>query len=155
MNRYLMITAAALLGGTAQAFAGEPSRTQTIHFLSSNGSSYCDGMSFYKSPVVDAIYFGTHILTECGESNTQVVGGANKRGVGLVEDFGSSTSFLYDISKPIRKGGTWTLWDCQSGTCFEGNSGTYDLGPPSKSGKHVATTTKLAEMIAKRKAAQR
>jgi hypothetical protein len=152
MNRYLMMTVATLLGGTAQAFAGEPSRAQTIRFV-----SYCDGMSFYKSPDVGAIYFGTHILTECGESDMQVVGGANKKSVGLVEGFGNQTgaSYLYEISRPIRNGGTWELWVCEGGaSCFEGNSGTYDVGPPGQSGTRVATTAKLADIIAKRKAAQ-
>lgn len=102
MNRYLMVTAAALLGGTASAFAGEPSRTHTIHFLTSNGGAYCDGMRFERSNA-SPIYQGSHLLhTGCGYTyNTPVSGDANKRSVLLFSGIGNQTSYVYEISRPI------------------------------------------------------
>jgi hypothetical protein len=157
MNRYLMMTAAALFGTTGAAQAGQASQADEIQFLSSNGGSYCDGMSFEKSPYSGAaIELGAHLQSGCGESNTGVAGQSHKKKIVMVGSWLSSTSFVYDISKPIKNGGTWSLLACEDqSSCFEVSNGTYKLGYTGATGKLPATTQKLAEILAARKAEHR
>jgi hypothetical protein len=157
MNKYLMLSAAALLGTSAPAFAADPPGTHRIHFYNNNGGSYCDGMSFFKSPYQAApIILGAHLQSGCGEADDEVAGKQSKTTVTLVADWISQTGLLWTISRPIQTGGTWTAWACPQGsTCFEVNSGVYHLGYEAGRGHSVATTARVAEMIAKRKAAAR
>src|SRR5580692_9793688 len=102
MNKYLMMTAAALLGTTAPVLAEQPSKTNEIQFLSSNGGSYCDGLAFYKSKYPGiAIQLGAHLQTLCGDANTEVAGQTGKKSVNLVDNWQGPTTFYYDVSKPI------------------------------------------------------
>jgi hypothetical protein len=154
MNRYLLMTAAALsFGSTVPAPAAQFSQTHEIQFATSNGGSYCDGMLFYKSPYPDAgIQLGSHLLTGCEESNSEVAGKSSKTKLVLVEDWQATTSFLYNISKPIRNGGSCTEWACLNQTsCFELNSGIYKLGYTAGNGG-PATSAKVADILAARKA---
>ena len=157
MNKYLMMSAAALLGSAAPGFAAHPSGTHAIHFGTSNGGTYCDGMSFYKSPYSGApIELGTHLLSGCGETDTEVAGKGSKTQFTLVEGWISNTTFVYDISKPIKNGGAWVVYICPNGsTCFFGNSGTYALGYQPAKGIRQSTTARVGAMIAERKAARR
>jgi hypothetical protein len=157
MNKYLMLTAAALVGTAIPALAKQHEQIYTIQFGTSNGGSYCDGMSFYKSPYSGAkIELGMHLQTGCGTANTEVAGKQNKKTVNLVDNWQGPTTFLYEISRPIKNGGTWALWICQEGTsCFEDNSGTYKLGYNAAMSNRPKTSAKIAEIIAARKAASR
>ena len=154
MNKYLMLSAAALFGSALPAFAGDQARMHTIHFETANGASYCDGMSFQKTG--RHIAAGLHLKDNCA-SNVQVVGTVDKKAFQLSQNYnsGHSIALMYDIFKPIRNGGTWDLWICFSGTsCFEGNSGVYKLGFPASGGSRMATTARVVGMIAERKAAR-
>ncbi|MGH6887587.1 MAG: hypothetical protein ACREHF_00040 [Rhizomicrobium sp.] len=156
MNKYLAMSAAALLGSTLPAAAGQLSQAHRIHFATSNGGSYCDGMLFYKSPYAGAnIALGSHLYSGCGSTNAPVAGKMHASKVVLVENWqGEPPVLLYDISKPIRNGGTWSSWACYSGTsCSELNSGTYKLGYTAQRVGRASTTARLSEIIAARKAA--
>jgi len=158
MNKYLMMTAAAVLGSASPALAADQSKTHTIHFLTASGGSYCDGMSFQKSraPNAPAIATGLHLNEDCAGKVGQMIGTVNKTAFHLSENYSSSVAYMYDIFKPIRNGGTWDLWICYSGTtCFEGGGGIYKLGFPASGGSHTPTTARVAEIIAQRKAMRR
>lgn len=134
MNKYLMLTAAALAATTLPVLAGTLSKDYRISF---DGS--CDGMEFYKSnyPGV-GIELGKHLLEKCSAADTEVAGQVHKTDVSLVEDWipdSQGLSYLYDISKPIQNGGAWTAYYCTSGmSCTQIASGTYTLGyGPGKS----------------------
>lgn len=151
MNKYLMMTAAALLGSASPALAGDQAKMHTIHFMTANGGSYCDGMSFQKTG--RHVASGLHLNEDCAGRDVQVIGTVDKTAFHLSENYSNSTAFMFDIFKPIRNGGTWDLWVCLNDTsCFEGNSGVYKLGFPGKGVSRVPTTARVAEMIAQRKA---
>jgi hypothetical protein len=147
MNKFLMLSAAALVGSAAPALASDQSKLHTIHFFSSNGASYCDGMNFQNAGKHMAV--GLHLNEDCAGTNGQVSGTVNKTQYTLNENQGFSESFAYDIYKPIRNGGAWDLWVCLSGTtCFMANQGFYEKGFPGVHRKGVSTTAKVAEMVA-------
>jgi hypothetical protein len=150
VNKYLMMSAAALLG-SAPAFAGDQAKTHTIHFYSSGGQSYCDGMTFAKTGVHVAA--GQHLNEDRNGTNVQIIGTVDKIAFHLSENYSQSVAYTFDIFKPIRNGGTWDLWVCLDGTtCFEGNTGTYQKGFPANRASHVPTTVRVAAMIAERRA---
>jgi hypothetical protein len=152
MNRYLTIAAAALLGTAAPVCAADQAKMHTIHFLTANGGSYCDGMSFQKVGRHTAA--GLHLNEDCNGRDVQVMGTVDKTRFTLNENQ-SSYSLGYDIYKPIRNGGAWDLWTCFNGTsCFQSAEGIYKLGFPAERRGQVSTTAKVAEMIAARKAAR-
>ena len=148
-----MMSAAALLGASP-AFASDQAKMHTIHFQTVGGGSYCDGMSFQK--IGPHIAGGVHLNDNCA-SNVQLIGTVDKKTFYFAEDYNNykSIALQYDIFKPIRNGGKWELWICFSGvSCFEGNSGVYKLGFPASGGSRTATTAKVAEMVATRRAAR-
>jgi len=151
MNRFLLLSAAALVGSAAPTFANDQAKSHSIHFLTNGGASYCDGMSFQKAGKHLAV--GLHLNEDCAGTNVQVAGTVDKTEYTLNESQGFSEALAYEIFKPIRNGGIWELWVCIDGsTCFQGNQGIYKTGFPAKRGQQVSTTTKVAEMIAVRKA---
>jgi hypothetical protein len=156
MNKFLMLSAAALLGSIAPASAGDQSRSYTVHFFTGGGAnSYCDGMTFRKDRAEGKhIAVGTHLNDGCGGRDVPVVGTVNRKKFTLNESQ-SSFGVVYDIYKPIENGGTWDEWVCYSGSsCFEANSGIYKLGFAARGGSRVSTTARVAQMIAARKAAR-
>jgi len=156
MNKYLMLTATALVGTAIPALAKQQEQVYTIQFLSSNGGSYCDGMSFYKSPYSGVkIELGTHLESGCGAANVPAAGQQHKKTVDLVSNWQGPTTYIYEISRPIKSGGLWGLWVCVDGSCFEAGSGTYKLGYYGAASNRPKTSAKTAEIIAARKAAGR
>ena len=153
MNRYLMMSAAALFGSASPAFASDQAKMHTIHFGTANGGTYCDGMKFQKTgPHLAA---GQHLNADCAGKVVQVIGTVDKTAFHFSENAGSSSAYMYDIFKPIRDGGRWDMWACFSGvSCILGNSGIYTLGFPASGGSRLATTARVAGMIAERKAAR-
>jgi hypothetical protein len=156
MNKYLMLTAAALFGAaapvTAQGadFAGG---TYIIHF---NG--FCDGMKFRRmenTPIV----LGEHLNVDCAGGENPVAGTTKNKEYLLFENSSSNySSFVlaYGIHKPIVEGGTYDLWACFSGTtCFNSGGGTYGLGCCDARGSGTPVTAKVAELIAQRRASRR
>jgi hypothetical protein len=157
MNKLLMMSAAAILGATSSAWAQEPSKVSMIQFMNSGGGSYCDGMSFYKSPYHGIkIELGQHLLTGCSEANTEVAGNAGKGSVNMVENWQGTPSVIYSISKPVKSGGTYTITDCNSsGSCYLVNAGTYKLGYSGKAHGGPSAVANVMQKIAAKKAAAR
>jgi hypothetical protein len=149
-----MITAAAFLGSAAPSMAADQAKMHSIHFLTSGGGSYCDGMSFQKTGAHHAA--GLHLNEDCAGSANEVMGTVDKTRFSLSENYSNSISLTYDIFKPIKNGGTWDLWVCFSGvSCFEGGSGIYKKGFPAHRIDRTPTTARVAQMIAERRAARR
>jgi hypothetical protein len=158
MNKYLMLTAAALLGSATTALPEDQSRTHSIHLLSENGGSYCDGLKWQKFNFPADLQYGTHLNVNCTGSTSKIAGGVNKEGWGFSDNYSnfSSESLFWDISKPFKDGSAWSLWVCLNGStsCVEANTGTYKVGFPANGGSRVSTMAKVAKIIAERKAAR-
>jgi len=151
MNKYLLMTAAALIGaatsGVEEANAG--GGPYTIHF-----NSFCDGMTFHRTDA-PPLATGEHLNANCAGGIVPVTGIVNKKEFLLFET-SSSSQFAYAIHKPIRNGGEWDFWVCFSGsTCFLGGSGTYGLGCCAARNGSIPIKSRVAELIAQRRAAQR
>jgi hypothetical protein len=151
MNKYLLLTAAALIGTVAPAVANaNAGRIYTIHF-----NSFCDGMTFHRTQA-PPIASGEHLNLDCAGGTAPVMGTVKKSEFLLFETASPSTQFAYAIHKPIRNGGEWDLWVCFSGTtCFSGGGGTYGLGCCDARESGVPIKTRVAEIIAQRKSAKR
>ena len=151
MNKYLLLTAAALIG-TATSGVGEANAgggPYTIHF-----NTFCDGMTFHRTDA-PPLATGEHLNTDCAGGTAPVIGTVNKQEFLLFES-ASSSQFTYAIHKPIRNGGEWDFWVCFSGsTCFFGGSGTYSLGCCEPRNGGMPIKSKVAEIIAQRRAAKR
>lgn len=151
MNKYLLMTAAALIGtatpGVSNANAG--GGPYTIQF-----DGYCDGMTFQRTNA-PPIATGVHLNEDCAGGTAPVMGTVNKKEFLLFET-NSSSQFAYAIHKPIRNGGEWDGWICTSAfdTCFMFNSGAYSLGCCEPRNGAMATKSKIAEIIAQRRAAK-
>lgn len=158
MNRYLMMTAAALLAGPAPALAGQqPVHAYSIHFLTASGGASCDGLFFRQiSGIAAKLYTGTYLASKCGQSDEFVTGAKTSGAYWLYQaetGLGNGISYVWEISSPIRNGGTWDQDLCFSNvSCFAANSGIYDRGPPAKGGNPGPTKGRVAEIIAMRKA---
>jgi len=77
-HKYLIVSAAALLGSVAPAAAENQATAHSIHFFSQLGGSYCDGLRWQK---VDFgfpgdVQFGTHLNNDCNGGQNPI----NKRG---------------------------------------------------------------------------
>jgi hypothetical protein len=139
MNKYLMLSATALLASAGEATASNVSSGISL----GNGCALgiAGGGGIY---VVQ--YFGRGgggIAT--GQGLERKV--RHKKSVELSSNyFGSATSMgiSYDISLPIRPGGTWALWVEYNGTtAFIADSGTYTVGVAGpRKGRHLAARTK-------------
>jgi hypothetical protein len=153
MNKFLMLSAAALLGGSVPTLAGDLSKAHTIQFYTGSGNTpYCDGMTFQKAGNHMAV--GTHLNDNCS-SNIQVAGTVDKAKYTLDENPTVTVAEAFDIYRPIVNGGNWDVWVCYNGTtCFQGNAGIYKKGFSGAARGSVATTARVAEMIAERKAAR-
>jgi hypothetical protein len=146
MNKYLTIAAAALLGTAAPVCANDQAKMHSIHFLTANGGSWCDGMSFQKAG--KHIAAGLHLNEDCNGHDGQVMGTVNKTQFTLNENY-SSYSLGFNIYRPIENGGRWDLWICYNGTsCFRSGEGIYKLGFPAGRRRQMPTTAKVTEMIA-------
>lgn len=151
MNKYLLLTAAALIGtatswtGKANAGGGGP---YTIQF-----EGYCDGMTFHRTNA-PPLATGLHLNNDCAGGTAPVAGTVNKKEFLLFET-GSSLQYAYAIYKPIRNGGTYAVSVCYSGTtCFLAGSGTYSLGCCQARNGGMPIKSKVAEIIAQRRAAK-
>jgi hypothetical protein len=149
MNKYLLLTAAALIGaatsGVEKASAG--AGPYTIQF-----DGYCDGMTFHRTNL-PPLATGLHLNENCAGGTARVMGTVNKKEFLLFEASNySSLQYATVIHKPIRNGGEWDLAVCFSGTsCFLANSGTYSLGCCAARNSGVPIKAKVAEIIAQRK----
>jgi hypothetical protein len=161
MNKYLMMSAAALLG-TAVAGAAQAG-SYSVHFGTAGGGSYCDGLRghsgnnlFEASFVYSHCYSGSaNVPTVALGSKGEPPGKSNKGGqVGFLNyapqpDTPPGTLYLDDIQTPIKAGGNWALYVCFGSSCFVADTGVLLPGQYAKfPGKPMApsTTAKLADV---------
>lgn len=158
MNRYLMLSAAAVLAGPAPALAHEPVRSYSIHFMTGAGGPSCDGLIFRQITGIDTkLYTGAYLASKCGQSDEYVTGAKAQKAYWLYQAVSgiNGISYVWDVSSPIRNGGTWASSICFSGvSCFADNAGTYDRGPPARGSNPAMTKNRVAEAIAQHKAQQ-
>jgi len=126
MNKYLMLSAAALLAGTAAAQGYE---TQKFSFGTAGGNSYCDGGEGVWS---GNLYTWNHLNADCaGYSYWGGPGIAGKtRGIGKnvvlfdnVPQYSGSYLCSIDFPPKFKIGGTFTLWCVNGSVPFEAGSG--------------------------------
>jgi hypothetical protein len=123
MNKYLMLTAAALLVSASGASANQ----KTISF-----DGFCDGMQIGWQ----AQFYGeTHLYSGCGYFQTDVSISLAGRTKGIGDNvsfqgtyqpyFGLDGELIaFDIQLPLKTGNSFTLYSSQSGVV---NSGTYTV----------------------------
>jgi hypothetical protein len=136
MNKYLMLTAAALLATTAGASAG--GRCFSFVF-NSNGMASCDGGRVYigvdGGVLSDGVRAWVHTNNNCASGTSQGQGILGKvPGLGktsimsdtiFAKNYGIySEQLSYGLPRKIEQGAPWTLWVGMNGTTsFEANSG--------------------------------
>jgi hypothetical protein len=152
MNKYLMLTAAAVLAGTASANAG----THSFTFATAGGTPYCDGGTVYTGRdggiYSGAVWSWQHTNNNCasGVSTGQGILGKTT-GFGKVADmsdnfeaqnYGIYSEVLnYTLPKKLKPGQPWTSWiELGGSTSFEGNSGVLANPMPG----HEGTQSTLA-----------
>jgi hypothetical protein len=136
MNKYLMLSSAALLAGTVAANA---SGSWSFQWGTAYGGSYCDGGLVYTGADgganSGAVRVWTHENNNCGGGTSEGLGVLGKTpGLGKVsmmsDNFESKNygcnylQIAYTLPKKIKNGAPWTLWIGESGfTAFEANRG--------------------------------
>lgn len=164
MNKYLMMSAAAVFVGTG-AQAGTLSHT--FGFGTGGGGSYCDGGSLYTNGT--SLWAWRHNNNNCSGAVSTGSGRNGKQGsfkgasmsdnLYAINYGASSIAVNFLLPKKIKKGAGWQLDVEFSGTtAFVGNSGPLINVTP---GKHLpksmsknSTTTKLKSLIALHRSAK-
>lgn len=156
MNKYLLMSAAALLAGTGAANAG----THSFVFGSQGGGSFCDGgtvVTGLSGGISDA---WKHTNTNCS-SGTSQGGGLFGKVEGLGRVFELSDNYeaksgiynvvtYYTLNKRLTM---WTMWTCYSATtCIENNNGPLKHvtagADAAKGNSTTSTAAKVAELVA-------
>lgn len=135
MNKYLMLSAAAVLASGASAYAG----THTFTFGTSGGGSYCDGGTVVTAIGGNkAVRAWKHTNNNCASGTSEGQGLVGKtKGLGSIslmsdtfygKNYGIfSEQLSYSLPKKLVSGGAWTLWVGVNGvSSFEGNSGVLN-----------------------------
>lgn len=160
MNRYLLMSAAAVLASTGAANAGVHSFT----FGTSGGSPYCDGGTITTGFASGPLAAWVHTNDNCASGTSQGAGYLLRvKGLGkvwlmsdnyLAKNDSVYTEYLeYTFNKPLT---AWTLWIGFSGiTNFEGNSGEMLDVTAGTHGVKCRGTTSTAAMLAQLVAAHR
>jgi len=148
MNRYLMLSAAALLASTNGAIASH-AESAGISLGNGCGIGIVGGGGIYA-----AQYFGCGSGISNGQGLSRKTGRRTKS-VELSDNyFGSQTNYgrSFDISLPIKSGGTWALWlEFNGTTAFIADSGTYTVGAAARRTRgNLAAETKA--LVARLKA---
>jgi hypothetical protein len=160
MNKYLMMSAAAALAVSA---AGEADAgTSSVHFASSGGASFCDGLILHHS---GHIYVGEHLFSHCysGAANLPVLGlgelwkqdpvGAKNVDLGdisIAYNYHEAYICTYDLTIPVKAGGKWAMWCSLNGdSAFLVNEGVLLAGKyAARQGvKPDSTAAKVAETL--------
>jgi hypothetical protein len=158
MNKYLLLSAAAVLASTAANAAGSHSFT----FATAGGTAYCDGGTVATGvdggALSGAVRAWKHTNNNCASGTSQGLGLLSKTtGLGKNaamsdtlegKNYGVFTEQLtFTLPKKIKQGGAWTLWVGLSGvTAFEGNSGELINVTPARKGA-VSTASVLNKLI--------
>jgi hypothetical protein len=140
MNKYLMMSAAALLAGAA---TGADAKSATLCDDQGNPIAYLS----YGDKIYNVAYEGGGIGFGIG-GKTKGLG----EHVTLSDNyaFGASTAASFDFSLPFKGGGTWNLWlEFSGNTSFEANAGTYTLCTAAMTGRGtvVAATKALIAQL--------
>jgi hypothetical protein len=134
MNKYLMLSAAAALVGTAGTAADAGSLIKSFQFGTSSGGSYCDGGRVYNGSGT-GLRAWVHTNNNCGGGTSigqGMVAGlpTGNKGSDMSDNFYAKNYGLYSVvlnyqlPKRIKNGHPWTLTVGFSGTSsFLGNSG--------------------------------
>lgn len=153
MNKYLLISAAALLASAASADA------VTVTF-----SGYCGSIILTpQGKRFNAQYIGcSGQLTGTGFGVAEKIKGVGKfvdlSDNALGNNYGIYSEYLnYQLSLPLKNGGSWSLWVGVNGiSSFEGNSGTYNVDGAGRGGRNiVAETRALLEKLKSTRTAAR
>jgi hypothetical protein len=162
MNKYLMLSAAAVLASTGANASG----VHSFQFGTAYGGSYCDGGTAYTG--VDggansgAVRAWIHTNNNCASGTSQGIGLLGKiAGLGKTSvmsdtlygknyaDFTVQLSFA--LPKKFKAGQPWTLWVGFSGTTnFEGNHGPLINVSPGRhmvKGHSTKSTTALVKQL--------
>jgi len=154
MNKYLMLSAAALMTTAVPAGANEPPNNSAVMIYL--GSSSC-GAIVHGGPKVFAVQWsacgGVGAIGQGLAAKTPGIG----KNVNLSDDveplLGTNIGLSFDLQLPLKSGHKYGAWASFSGvTSFEFQSGTYDVGAPGHGGNvHHAIAAKLAELAGRRK----
>ena len=157
MNKYLMISTAAVLATATGALADDAKKagSATIAFHSAGGGTYCNEAKLdwhFDS------YIGQQILSACNTGSPngpyeisysgKAKGGGGLLGFNIAYD-NAPSSYNIVLSTPIKNGGSWTLYYCSGITsCFVANDGTYKMadGAP-RNPLHLSITAKVSELL--------
>jgi hypothetical protein len=161
MNKYLLMSAAALIASSAAAAASDESKKTgdaLITFSSNSGNAFCDEFQLQWN---GNDYMGEHIVSTCNSGmpngpielslSAKTKDVKNGSAVPFLDTVNGGTFFF---STPIKTGGTWDYWVCESfSLCFLANEGNYKLANDKvhNSGR-PATTAQIADILKARKA---
>jgi hypothetical protein len=163
MNRYLMMSAAALFASSTAAVADDSSKS---HFSGTVSLGTCDYLALHY--VQSGIVFAEHLYTHCG-SGTNLIElgyeGKNAKGHGsslaigemaLAYNYHENYALMLDLSAPIKSGGTWALWVAFSqDSVFLAENGNYNVVDAPARKASGSTLAKVVEMLRQRGAAQK
>lgn len=153
MNKYLLVSAAAILASAGAADA------TTVGF-----SGYCNGVVLTHqgknynarytncSGTVTGTGFGVAVKTKGLGKNVDLSDNAYANNYGIYSEV-----LNYDLSLPLKNGGKWSLWVGLDGiSSFEVNAGTYNVDVPGHGGRNLVAETKaLVEKLRSGRAASR
>ena len=163
MNKYLMLSAAAILAAT-NAKAGTV--LYSFQFGTGGGGSYCDGGTVYSNGL--PVMSWQHTNNNCASGVSYGMGSAGKfEGVKgkyalmsdsfFAQNYGIFSEYLaYLLPEKLKCGKSrWTLWVGLNGTtAFVGNSGPLlCVNAPARKGNGKSTSAGLKELIAVHRAA--
>lgn len=153
MNRYLLLSAAALLAGTTAGSAN--AGTHTFTFGTSNGGSYCDGGKVVTGTGGDkAVWSWTHTNNNCASGTSEgqgLAGKSGKKSIATMSDTYdtkqhiTTQSVSYVLPQKLKPGGHWEMWIEVGGvSSYEGGHGVLIMGAHQTSGQStLAAVTKF------------
>jgi hypothetical protein len=138
MNKYLMLSAAAVLAGTACAAA--KTYCYTLGFGTAGGGSYCDsGMISWNTSTAfhGAVRSWKHLNNNCAGATSDGFGILGKtKGLGdyvtVSDDFYAknygiySEQLAYSLPAKIKDGAKFLMWIAIDGSAFVANTGTLE-----------------------------
>ena len=159
MNKYLLMSAAAIMASAATAAAASndsksATGSGTFYQVSASGVTYCDAdyLRWHGSNYFSLYDNETEF---CGASVNGVGQGiaGKTKGVGKQVDnsdvFFTGEAISLTFSTPIKSGGVWTLWFGTGFSTFEINSGNYYPGVPHARGGKQMSNHKAVEQFVK------
>jgi len=160
MNKYLMMSAAALLATTGATGANAGTSVGSFQFGTAGGGSYCDGGHAYTNGA--GLRAWQHLNNNCASGVSVGQGQLTKLPATLggkgsdmsdplfCQNYGQCNTYInYQLPKKIKNGAPWTLTIGFSGTTsFFGNSGVLiNTGPAHKNKGTTSTVKNLKQLI--------